>query len=57
MDIVETLRELNGAGVPEVDNQLDIPTSTVHNHLRTLTREECPVKKGSTHYVSTQSSC
>lgn len=30
------LREMNGAGVSELANQLNLPKSTVHDHLQTL---------------------
>jgi DNA-binding IclR family transcriptional regulator len=34
--IVETLRELDGAGVTELSNELNLPKSSVHNYLSTL---------------------
>jgi DNA-binding IclR family transcriptional regulator len=54
LEVVETLRELNGAGVSEVASRLNKPTSTVHDHLRTLEREEYLVKEGSEYHVSTR---
>lgn len=42
--VLETLEELDGARVTEVADRLDIPKSTVHNHLRTLVDEEYVVK-------------
>ncbi|WP_436907702.1 IclR family transcriptional regulator [Halosimplex marinum] len=53
-EIVEALRELDGAGVSEVARYLDKPTSTVHDHLQTLEEEEYLVKEGSTFHVSTR---
>ena len=38
--IIDALRELNGAGVSELADHLGMPKSTVHDHLRTLEREE-----------------
>lgn len=54
MEIVDLLRELDGAGVSEVAKQLDKPTSTVYDHLRTLEQEEYLVKEGDEYYVSTR---
>jgi len=53
-EIVEVLRELDGAGVSEVARHLDEPTSTVHDHLQTLEAEEYLIKEGSTFHVSTR---
>lgn len=39
--ILDTLKELNGGGVTEVAEQLDIPKSTAHSHLATLERIGC----------------
>lgn len=54
LQVVEILRKLDGAGVSEVADKLDMPTSTVHDHLRTLTQEEYLVKEGSQYHVSTR---
>ena len=54
LEIVEVLRELDGAGVSEVARQLDRPTSTIHDHLRTLEQEEYLVKEGDEYRVSTR---
>jgi IclR family acetate operon transcriptional repressor len=54
LDIIELLRRLNGAGVSEVSNHLDMPTSTVHDHLQTLEHEEYLVKNGDTYNVSSR---
>lgn len=39
-EIIDTLWELDGAGVSELADHLDKPTSTIHDHLRTLENEE-----------------
>lgn len=39
IDVIEVLKKLDGAGVTEVAAELDIPKSTVHDHLQTL--EQC----------------
>lgn len=54
LEIVEILRECDGAGVSEVANALDKPTSTVHDHLRTLEQEEYLIKKDEQYHVSTR---
>ena len=38
--IIDSLRELDGAGVSELAERLKMPTSTIHDHLRTLENEE-----------------
>ncbi|WP_424009149.1 IclR family transcriptional regulator [Haloferax denitrificans] len=54
LELVDLLRELDGAGVSEVAKRLDKPTSTIHDHLRTLEKQEYLVKEGDTYYVSTR---
>ena len=49
--ILETLKRLDGAGITEVANRLDLPKSTVHNHVSTLLGNEYVVKEGSTYRV------
>lgn len=49
--VLEALKELDGAGVTELSNYLDLPKSNVHNYLSTLTQEEYVVKDGSTYHV------
>ena len=49
--ILETLKEMDGAGVTEVANSLGLPKSTVHNHVSTLLRNEYVVKEGDTYRV------
>jgi len=52
--VLETLKELDGAGVTEVADRLDLPKSTVHNHVSTLLRNEYVVKEGDTYRVGLQ---
>jgi len=54
LEIVEILRERNGAGVSEIARAVDKPTSTVHDHLQTLEQEEYLVKEGTQYHVSTR---
>ncbi|GCF15242.1 IclR family transcriptional regulator [Haloarcula mannanilytica] len=54
LEIVEILRERNGAGVSEIARAVDKPTSTVHDHLQTLEQEEYLVKEGTEYHVSTR---
>lgn len=48
-DVVEALRVLDGAGVSEIAQYLDIPKSTVHDHLCTLERLELIVNENGTY--------
>lgn len=54
LDVVEAICELDGAGVSDVAQRLDMPTSTVHDHLRTLEQEEYLVREGDQYHVSTR---
>ncbi|WP_246998296.1 helix-turn-helix domain-containing protein [Halosolutus gelatinilyticus] len=38
--IIETQRNLGGAGVAELATELEMPEHTAHDHLRTLTEAE-----------------
>ncbi|WP_265110747.1 IclR family transcriptional regulator [Halosolutus halophilus] len=49
--IVEALRKLNGCGVTELADYLELPKSTVHNYLSTLEQEEYVVKNGTEYKV------
>lgn len=49
--IVETIRELDGAGVTKIASHLDIPKSTAHNYLSTLEQEEYVVKTDGVYQV------
>ncbi|MWG33457.1 IclR family transcriptional regulator [Halomarina oriensis] len=50
-EILDALKELDGAGVSELSEHLDFPKSTIHNYLSTLLQEEYVVKDGSTYHV------
>ncbi len=43
--VIEALKDLNGAGVSALSERLDLPTSTVHDHLRTLHENEFVIKR------------
>lgn len=47
LEIMEGLKELNGAGVTELAKHLDISKSRVHNYLSSLREESYVVKDGS----------
>lgn len=49
--IIETLQELEGAGVTELAEYLNKPKSTVHDHLRTLEEHGYVVKNGESYQV------
>jgi IclR family acetate operon transcriptional repressor len=53
-DVVEILQELDGAGVTEVADRLDLPRSTVHDHLRTLEELALVVNENGTYRVGTR---
>ena len=50
-DIIELLRELDGAGVTELAQQLDVAKSTVHGHLTTMREYRFVVKRGQQYYL------
>ncbi len=49
--VIETLHQLNGAGVSELSEALEMPKSTVHDHLQTLTEAEYLVNENGTYHV------
>jgi DNA-binding IclR family transcriptional regulator len=49
--IVEAIKELDGAGVTELADHLDLPKSTIHNYLATLEQEEYVLKEGTRYRV------
>ncbi|WP_284008386.1 IclR family transcriptional regulator [Haloarcula pelagica] len=53
-DIVRALEELDGAGVTELSEHLDLSKSVVYNYLSTLREEKFVVKKGATYELSLQ---
>lgn len=54
LDVVDKLRELDGAGVTEVANELDLPRSTAHDHLRTLEELELVINEDGTYKIGTR---
>jgi DNA-binding IclR family transcriptional regulator len=50
-DIVESLRELDGARVTELATHLDVPKSTVHGYLSTMTAAGYAVKRGDEYHL------
>lgn len=54
LEIMETLRELDGARVTELADTLDLSPSTVHTHLATLVSADYVVKSGDIYHLSLQ---
>lgn len=52
LDIVEAVVELDGAGVSELSGHLDVPKSTVFDHLETLRNRGFVVKNDQTYKIS-----
>ena len=52
LEIVEMLRELDGARVTELADALDLSASTVHTHLSTLIETNYVVKSGDIYHLS-----
>ena len=51
MDVLEALRELNGANLTAVARYLEKPKSTVHRHLKTLQDHRLVTEEDGTYYV------
>lgn len=51
-DLVEALVDLDGATVTELSNEIDRPTSTVHDYLQTLENEDYVVREGKGYHIS-----
>jgi len=51
LQIVEIIQELDGAGVSEIAQQVDVGKSAVHNHLNTLANREYVVKEGDQYQI------
>lgn len=51
LQIVETVRELDGAGVSEIAEHVDVGKSAVHNHLNTLVNREYLIKEGDEYQI------
>ncbi|XVH33434.1 IclR family transcriptional regulator (plasmid) [Haloferacaceae archaeon DSL9] len=52
--LLETLRDLEGARVTELANELDYPKSSVHNYLSTLQEQGYVVKRGNEYHLGLQ---
>ncbi|MHC3378141.1 IclR family transcriptional regulator [Haloarcula sp. H-GB5] len=50
-EVLDALKDLDGAGVTELARHLDIPKSTVHNYLSTLEQEEYVVNRDGVYEV------
>jgi DNA-binding IclR family transcriptional regulator len=50
-EILEIIQELDGAGVSEIAERVDIGKSAVHNHLTTLASHEYVDKDGGEYYI------
>lgn len=53
-DIIDILRELDGAGASEIATRIDRPTSTIHDHLKTLEAEEYLISENGTYRIGTR---
>lgn len=53
-DVVRALESLDGAGVTELADHLDLSKSSVYNYLSTLCEEKFVVKQGDTYELSLQ---
>jgi DNA-binding IclR family transcriptional regulator len=54
LEIVELLREIDGATLSEVAERMEMPKSTVYDYLQTLHEEEYLIKNGDTYNISTR---
>lgn len=52
VDVIQGIRELEGAGVTELANHLDLPKTTVHAHLSTLEYNQLVVNEGDQYQLS-----
>lgn len=52
--VIEALAEFGEAGVSDIADHLNLPTSTTFDHLRTLEQCELVVKNGSTYEIGTR---
>jgi DNA-binding IclR family transcriptional regulator len=50
--VIEALMTLDGATVSELASSLDLPSSTVHDHLKTLETEQYVVRDGSEYRIA-----
>jgi len=52
--IIEIIQRLEGAGITEIANQLDLAKSTVHGHIVTLEQNEYVLKRDGVYYIGTK---
>jgi DNA-binding IclR family transcriptional regulator len=52
LDIIEALREMDGARLTQLADRLELPNSTVHSHLSTLVERDYVLKDGDIYRVS-----
>jgi DNA-binding IclR family transcriptional regulator len=54
LHLVDTIRSLDGATLSELSDAVEMPTSTVHDHLRTLEMEGYLVSEDNEYHISTR---
>lgn len=54
LEIIELLKERQGARLTDLAETLDLPPSTVHGHLRTLERQDYVVQEGKIYDLGTK---
>ncbi|MFC7156902.1 IclR family transcriptional regulator [Halomarina halobia] len=53
-EIIDLLKELDGATMPEISDRLGLANSTVHGHLKTLEANQLLVKEGNEYHLGLQ---
>lgn len=51
LEVLETIRKLEGASLTDLQNQMDVPKSTLYYHLNTLERRGYLVQEGSEYHL------
>jgi DNA-binding IclR family transcriptional regulator len=51
LEIIEAIRDLDGARLTQLVNELSLPKSTVHKHLMTLLDNGFLVREGNTYHL------
>lgn len=54
LTILDLLKERNGATVTQIAEEMDLPPSTVHGHLKTLKQQEYVVQENKTYDLGTK---
>lgn len=54
IEIIEKLKEVDGAGLTELTSHLDLTKGAVHNHLSTLEQHKLIVREGNTYKLGLQ---